>query len=172
MKKGYLQIYTGNGKGKTTAAIGLAVRAAGTGMHTYIGQFMKGSHYSELNALERHKEIKLEQYGDARCIRREEVTEQHIQQATEGLSKAMRAMESNQFDIIILDEVNVAVWFGLLSVPDVCRCIDQRPETMEMILTGRYAPQEFIQRADLVTEMKEIKHYYTQNVPAREGIEK
>jgi cob(I)alamin adenosyltransferase len=169
--KGYVQVYTGDGKGKTTAALGLALRASGHGLHTYIGQFMKGQRYGELDALRDHPFIVLEQHGESRCIRREEVTPEHVAQARRGLGRAREAMLSGEYDIIVLDEVNVAIWFGLLTVEEVLAFLDQKPAHVEVILTGRRAPQELIDRADLVTEMREVKHYYAQGVPAREGIE-
>lgn len=172
LRRGYVQLYTGDGKGKTTAALGLALRAAGHGMRTYIGQFMKGQPYGELDALRDHPFITIEQYGDPRCIRREEVTPAHIAQAQRGLEKARAAMLSGQYDIVVLDEVNVALWFGLLDLQDVLALLDQRPENVEVVLTGRRAPAELIERADLVTEMREVKHYYQQGVLAREGIER
>jgi cob(I)alamin adenosyltransferase len=172
LSKGYVQIYTGDGKGKTTAALGLALRASGRGMRTYIGQFMKGQQYGELDALRDHPCITIEQYGDPCCIRREEVTPQHIAQARHGLERARAAMLSGQYDIVVLDEVNVAIWFGLLDVGEVLAFLDERPERVEVILTGRLAPRALIDRADLVTEMCEVKHYYTQGVMAREGIER
>jgi len=171
-RRGYVQLYTGDGKGKTTAALGLALRAAGHGMRTYIGQFMKGQFYGELEALRDHPFITIEQYGDVRCIRREEVTPAHVAQAQEGLKRAQAAMLSGQYDIVVLDEVNVALWFGLLEVGDVLALLDRRPQAVEVVLTGRRAPAELIERADLVTEMREVKHYYQQGVLAREGIER
>ena len=170
--QGYIQIYTGDGKGKTTAALGLALRASGHGMRTYIGQFMKGQPYGELDALRDHPHITVEQYGDIRCIRREEVTPEHIAQAQRGLDRARDALHSGQYDIVVLDEVNVTVWFGLLTIKEVLAVIDERPAHVEIILTGRRAPQELIERADLVTEMREVKHYYQQGVAARKGIER
>lgn len=172
LSKGYIQLYTGDGKGKTTAALGLALRAAGHGMRTYIGQFMKGQDYGELHALHAHPYITIEQYGGGRCIRREEVTSEHIAQARRGLERAQEAMLSGEYDIIVLDEVNIALWFGLLMVEEVLAFLDRKPERVEVVLTGRRAPQELIARADLVTEMREVKHYYTQGVPARDGIER
>ena len=172
LSKGYVQVYTGDGKGKTTAALGLALRASGHGMHTYVGQFMKGQHYGELDALRDHPHITIEQYGDVRCIRREEVTPEHVAQARRGLERAREAMLSGKYDIVVLDEVNVTVWFGLLDVEEVLAFLDEKPEPVEVILTGRRAPQELIERADLVTEMREVKHYYEQGVLAREGIER
>jgi cob(I)alamin adenosyltransferase len=172
LSKGYVQVYTGDGKGKTSAALGLALRAAGHGMHTYIGQFMKGQHYGELDALRDQPLVTIEQYGDVRCIRREDVTPEHIAQAQRGLARAREAMLSGRYDVVVLDEVNVTIWFGLLAVEEVLAFLDQRPDCVEVILTGRRAPQELIERADLVTEMREVKHYYEQGVQARTGIER
>ena len=172
LPRGYVQVYTGDGKGKTTAALGLALRASGRGMRTYIGQFMKGQHYGELEALRDHPAITIEQYGDVRCIHREEVTSGHVTQAHRGLERAREVMLSGQYDVVVLDEVNVTIWFGLLDVEEVLAFLDQRPEHVEVILTGRRAPQELIERADLVTEMREVKHYYQQGVMARKGIER
>lgn len=169
--KRYVQVYTGDGKGKTTAALGLSLRASGHGMKTYIGQFMKGQRYGELTALRDHPYITIEQYGDIKCIRHEEVTQAHIEQANKGLSVAYKAMISGEYDIVILDEINVAIWFGLISVKQVLDFLKARPETVEVILTGRRAPLELIELADLVSEMTEVKHYYSQGVPARNGIE-
>jgi cob(I)alamin adenosyltransferase len=169
--KGYIQIYTGDGKGKTTAALGLALRAAGHGLRTYIGQFMKGQDYGELHSLRGHHYITIEQYGQPYCIRREEVTPEHAALAHQGLERARQAMLSGQYDIIVLDEVNIAVWFGLLNVEEVLTFLDQKPEHVEVILTGRRAPPGLIERADLVTEMCEVKHYYHRGVMARKGIE-
>jgi len=170
--KRYTQVYTGNGKGKTTAALGLSIRAAGHGLKTYIGQFMKGQHYGELTALRDNLCITIEQYGDIQCIHRDQVTQKHIDQAEQGLIKARNAMLSGQYDIVILDEINVTVWFGLLTVKQVLEFLDQRPESVELILTGRNAPQELIEHADLVSEIKEVKHYYNQGILARNGIER
>jgi len=170
--KRYIQVYTGNGKGKTTAALGLSIRAAGHGLKTYIGQFMKGQHCGELTALRDNPCITIEQYGDIECIRRDQVTQKHMDQAEQGLVKARDAMLSGQYDLVVLDEINVTIWFGLLTVKQVLEFLDQRPESVEIILTGRNAPQEFIQYADLVSEIKEVKHYYNQGILARDGIER
>ena len=170
-RKGYVHLYTGDGKGKTTAALGLALRAAGYGLKTYIGQFMKGMHYGELTALESFPQITIEQYGGGCCIRKEEVTPVHIAQAKAGLNRAQEAMLSGKYDIVILDEINVSVWFGLLSVLDVLPLLDQRPKHIELVLTGRRAPQAFLNRADLITETRNIRHYFDTGIPARKGIE-
>jgi cob(I)alamin adenosyltransferase len=172
LSRGYVQVYTGDGKGKTTAALGLALRASGHGMRTYIGQFMKGQHYGELEALRDHPYVTIEQYGDVRCIRREEVTPEHVAQARRGLERAREAMLSGRYDIVVLDEVNVAIWFGLLTVEEVLAFLDEKPGEVELVLTGRRAPDPLIERADLVTEMREVKHYYQQGVGARKGIER
>ncbi len=173
MEKGYIQVYTGDGKGKTTAALGLALRAAGHGLRTYIGQFMKGWPYGELESLRNHPQITIEQYGDQNCwVRRDQITPEQVARTRRGLERAREAMLSGQYDIVVLDEVNVALWFGLLTVEEVLAFLDQRPEGVEVVLTGRRAPQELIDRADLVTEMREVKHYYQAGVPARVGIER
>jgi cob(I)alamin adenosyltransferase len=172
MERGYIQIYTGDGKGKTTAAIGLALRASGHGMKTYIGQFMKGQYYGELTPLRDNPLIEVEQYGDEGCFRKEEVTPQHIAHAHEGLQRAAQAMASGRYDIVILDEINVAIWFELISEQEVLQLLERRPAHLELVLTGRRAPRSLIEKADLVTEMQEVKHYYTQGVEARDGIER
>jgi cob(I)alamin adenosyltransferase len=172
LARGYVQLYTGDGKGKTTAALGLALRASGHGLRTYIGQFMKGQACGETRALTGHPHITLEQYGDVLCIRREDVTPEHVAQAQRGLAAARAAMLSGEYDLVVLDEVNVTVWFGLLNVHAVLALLDERPAQVELILTGRRAPAELIARADLVTEMREVKHYYTEGVSARKGIER
>jgi cob(I)alamin adenosyltransferase len=168
---GYVHVYTGDGKGKTTAAIGLAVRAAGHDRWTYIGQFMKGQEYGELAALEHLPQVTIEQYGDQGCIRKEEVTPKHIVDAGAGLERARVALLSGRHDIVVLDEVNVALWFGLLEEEAVLGLVEARPAGVELVLTGRRAPQTILDRADLVTEMREVKHYYTDGVLARKGIE-
>ena len=171
-QKMYVQVYTGDGKGKTTAALGMAVRAAGHNLKTYVGQFMKGWPYGELSALKAHPLITIEQYGDENCIRKQDVTQAHVDRACQGLEKIRSAMASGKYDLLILDEINVAVWFGLLTEKQVTDLLDIRPENVEMVLTGRNAPEAFIARADLVTEMKEVKHYYARGVLARDGIER
>jgi cob(I)alamin adenosyltransferase len=169
---GQIQVYTGDGKGKTTAAVGLAVRAAGHGLRTYVGQFMKGQRYGELEALRGHPLITIEQYGGTHCVRREDVTADDVAHAHRGLERALEAMLSGRYAIVVLDEVNVAMWFGLLAAEEVLAFVERRPEPVELILTGRYAVPEVIEMATLVTEMREVKHYYRDGVPARDGIER
>jgi cob(I)alamin adenosyltransferase len=172
MVNGHLQVYTGDGKGKTTAALGLAVRAAGHRLRTYIGQFMKGSSYGELEALRGHPLITIEQYGANHCVRREDISSDDVARAQRGLKKALDAMVSGRYEIVVLDELNVAMWFGLISTEDVMAFLDQRPKHVELILTGRHAVAEVIEKANLVTEMREVKHYYHRGVAARDGIER
>ena len=171
---GKFQLYTGNGKGKTTAALGLSVRAACNGLKVYFGQFMKGREYSELCLPDHFSElIVMEQFGTPKLICKGEMpSEEDLQFAWSGLEKTRAAMISGEYDIIVADELNVTVYMGLLKEDDVVEFIGQRPYDVELILTGRYAPDSFIEIADLVTEMKEIKHYYTtENLLARKGIE-
>ncbi len=172
--KGYIQVYTGGGKGKTTAALGLALRAAGHGLKTYIGQFLKGQDYGELASAKKISSfITIEQFGRKGFIHvTENPDEEDFQRAKDGLEKCFKAMKSNKYQIIILDEINVAVHFKLLTENQVHQFLDRKPEGIEIVLTGRYAPESFIKRADLVTDMKEIKHYYKLGVQARKGIEK
>jgi len=172
--KGYIQIYTGNGKGKTTAALGLALRAAGHGLKTYFGQFLKAHNYGELKSLNKlSRWITIEQFGRKGFIHiTENPDEEDIQRAKKGLQSCLAAMLSKQYDIIVLDEINVAIYLNLVSERDVHKFLDKKPENVELILTGRYAPESLCQKADLGTEMKETKHYYSKGVRARPGIEK
>ena len=172
--KGYIQVYTGDGKGKTTAALGLALRAAGYKHKVYIGQFLKGQEYGELlSAKKLSPYITIEQFGRKGFIHvTKDPDEEDIKRAKRGLKKCLEAMLSRKYRIIILDEINVAVDLNLITEEEVHEFLDKRPEDVEIILTGRYAPPSFLKRADLVTEMKEKKHYYKKGVKAREGIEK
>jgi cob(I)alamin adenosyltransferase len=168
--RGYIHVYTGNGKGKTTAALGLSLRAAAAGKKVYIAQFVKGMHYSELDLLPSIANITLKQYGRG-CFIYTDPTEEDIA-ARAGLSEMARILNSGEYDLVVLDEVNIALYYGLFSFEDLKAALLQRAEQVEVVLTGRYAPQELIDMADLVTEMREIKHYYTMGVEARTGIEK
>ena len=172
--RGLVQVYTGNGKGKTTAALGLALRAAGHGHKTYIGQFLKGQSYGELVAAKKLSPlITIEQFGRKGFYHvTKDPDQEDFLRARGGLKKCRKAVHSGKFRIVVLDEVNVAVFFKLLEEKDILDFIDHKPEGVELILTGRFAPDSFIERADLVTEMKEVKHYFKDGVKAREGIEK
>ena len=170
--KGYIQVYTGSGKGKTTAALGLALRAAGAGFRVYIAQFVKGMKYSELDILPRLSDyITLKQYGRD-CFIEREPTNEDIQAAQEGLKEVKEIMCSGAYQMIILDEANIATYFNLFSVDDLLDFMRAKPEGVELVITGRKADTRVIEAADLVTEMKEIKHYYQKGIEARSGIEK
>lgn len=170
--KGYLQVYTGDGKGKTTAAIGLAVRAAGAGLKVYIAQFMKLGDYGEIAALRRLSDrITVEQFGTGRFIRGNPDPED-IAAARRGIERVSEIFAGGAHQLVILDEANVAASCGLFSPEDLLGVVQARPEGVEVVLTGRQAAPEFIARADLVTEMKAVKHYYQAGVAARAGIEK
>ncbi|MDO9288532.1 MAG: cob(I)yrinic acid a,c-diamide adenosyltransferase [Thermodesulfovibrionales bacterium] len=177
MRKGYIQVYTGNGKGKTTASLGLALRAAGAGLKVFIGQFIKKRRCSEHKALERFKDlITVKQYGTG-FVRKAESREQRaetkaIEAAGKGLEEIKKVIASKKYNLVILDEINVALHYNLLDVEEILSLLDAKPLNVEIVLTGRYADGRIIERADLVTEMKEIKHYYKKGVKARRGIEK
>jgi cob(I)alamin adenosyltransferase len=170
--KGYLQVYTGNGKGKTTAAIGLAIRAAGAGLPVLFAQFVKGMKYSEIAALERYKDlITIRQYGRGCFIEREAANED-IVEAGKGIEDVEKALSDGKYSLVILDEANIAIHCKLFSVEKLLQVINNKNQNCEVVVTGRYAPQELLDAADLVTEMKEIKHYYAKGVEARVGIER
>lgn len=169
---GLMQIYTGAGKGKTSAALGLALRAAGSGQRTFIGQFMKGHPYGELEALRAlAAHVVVEQFGDREHVRYGAPSPAHVAQARAGLARIQEVLHSRRFDIVVLDEINTACYFELLSASDVLAVLENRPANVEVVLTGRHAPAEFVALADLVTEMVEVKHPYQQGIPARRGIE-
>ena len=171
---GRVQVYTGNGKGKTTAALGLALRFACSGRRVYIGQFMKGSDYSEL-CLPAHFPglITMEQYGTPRLLCQGEAPgDEDLARAKKGLHLLREAVSGGSYGLVIADELNVTVHLGLLSVTEALEVIRDRACGVELVLTGRYAPKEIIDAADLVTEMTEVKHYYaTERLKARKGIE-
>jgi len=170
--KGYIQVYTGNGKGKTTAALGLAIRAAGAGLKVFIAQFIKMGEYSEIKALKRFKDlITVEQFGSGRFIKGKP-SASDIEAARKGLEKIKAAFTSGQHNVVIMEEANVAAKLGLLSVEDILEIIVEKPKDVELVITGRGADSRIIENADLVTEMKEIKHYFQKGVKARIGIEK
>ncbi|WIF95333.1 cob(I)yrinic acid a,c-diamide adenosyltransferase [Caminicella sporogenes] len=170
MRKGYIHVYTGNGKGKTTAAFGLALRAACAGKKVYIGQFVKGMKYSEVKVQEYIPTIEIEQLGRD-CFIYREPEKEDIEAARKGLEKCKKIVEKGKYDVVVLDEINIALYFKLFTLEQVLDMLKNKAEHVEVILTGRYAPKEIIDIADLVTEMKEIKHYYTKGVQARKGIE-
>lgn len=170
--RGYIQVYTGNGKGKTTAAIGLAVRAAGAGLKVFIAQFIKMGDYSEIKALRRFSDlITVEQFGLGRFADGKPFPED-IAAAQKGLKRIKSIMASKEYKVIILEEANVAAKYGLIRVQDLLGLIVNKPYDTELVITGRYASARVIENADLVTEMTPIKHYFEKGVAARVGIEK
>ena len=172
-RKGLICVYTGNGKGKTTAAIGAAIRAVGQGLEVLIIQFMKGQKdIGELKALSMFKiPILLEQYGRKVFFRSRACEPLDIYRAQQGFEAFEKAMTSNCYNLIVLDEINMAIDFGLLKIDEIIELIRQKPSDLHLILTGRNAPEPLLEIADLVTEMKEIKHPYHSGVQAQRGIE-
>jgi cob(I)alamin adenosyltransferase len=173
MKKGLVQVYTGNGKGKTTAALGLAFRAVGHGMKVLVIQFMKGNvQRGELESAKKlSPNLTLKQVGRETFISKPNPDPKDLELAQEGFFIAKKAIQNKEYDIVILDEINLAIDYGLIPLTDLLQMIDSKPDTVELILTGRNVKREILERADLVTEMVDRKHYYDKGVPAREGIE-
>jgi cob(I)alamin adenosyltransferase len=173
MERGLVQVYTGNGKGKTTAALGLALRASGHGMKVLIVQFMKGGKETgEQKAAPRlSPNLHIVKAGREGFVSKSTPDPVDVKLAREGFSAAEEALRKSEYDIVILDEINVAIDFGLLPLSVLLRLIDSKPEGVELILTGRNANPEVLEKADLVTEMVERKHYFKEETPARRGIE-
>lgn len=172
MRRGYVQVYTGNGKGKTTAALGLAVRAAGAGLRVFIAQFIKKRKCSEHTALTAFGGIiTIRQFGNGLIMGRKP-SAADVRAAQKGIESARKAVLSGEYDLVVLDEANVAAHYGLVPVQDLLDFIEGKPIGVELVITGRYADTKVIDAADLVTEMREIKHYSKQGVQARRGIEK
>lgn len=173
MTKGYVQIYTGDGKGKTTAALGLAMRAAGAGLKVYIGEFIKEMEYSEVGVLRgRFPEVRVELFGiEAGCIIGREASAEDRAAAEDGFRRAREAVMSGAYNVVILDELTIPVAMGLLPEERVLSLMEEKPAHVELVITGRNATQRMVQEADLVSEMKEIKHYYHDGVLSRKGIE-
>lgn len=171
MEKGYIHVYTGNGKGKTTAAVGLAVRAVCAGKKVYFGQFVKGMKYNEVNCENYLPNIKFEQFGRG-CFISKAPEQEDIDSAKEGLSRIKEILINNTYDVVVLDELTIAMYFKLFTLDDVLNVLKFKHENTEIIITGRYAPDELIDLADLVTDMTEVKHYYYKGVLSRNGIDK
>ena len=171
-RNGYVQVYTGEGKGKTTAALGLAVRAAAAGMKVFLAQFIKGGDYSELKALKRFGDlITVEQFGLGRFLGGK-CSPADVEAARRGYEKIKSILASGEYEMVVLDEANVAAYYGLFSVQELVDLIDLKPAALELVITGRHAAPELVEKADLVTEMKAVKHYFDAGVKARVGIEK
>lgn len=171
VERGRIHIYTGNGKGKTTAALGLSLRCVCAGKRVFFGQFLKDWAYSELKAGEFLPRFEIVQLGRG-CFIDRDPDEEDVRAAREGLARFDAILQSGDYDLVVLDEVNVALSYNLFCTDDVISVLERRDPAVEVVLTGRYAPQELIDYADLVTEMREVKHYYHQGVEARTGIER
>jgi cob(I)alamin adenosyltransferase len=171
-RKGLVQVYTGNGKGKTTAAFGQALRAIGQGIRVCVIQFMKGRKYGEFLAAERHlPNLTVHLSGLDSFVMRDNPAPLDIELAREGLDLARRAVGSGDYGMVILDEINVAADFKLVPLADILDLIRNKPASLDLILTGRYAPPEILEIADTVTEMREIRHHYNAGIKERAGIE-
>ena len=168
----YIQVYTGDGKGKTTAAVGLALRALGAGWRVCFIQFFKGQPSAELDMLQRAggDHFTLLRFGAAHFVFGEPAAEDCVE-AQRGLAAARQAVTHGAFDLVVLDEINHATQLKLISIPELLALLDARPVSVELVLTGRHAAPELLERADLVSEMRGLKHYYTRQVHARSGIE-
>jgi cob(I)alamin adenosyltransferase len=168
---GLIQIYTGDGKGKTTAAIGQAIRACGHGARVMMIQFMKGREYGELKCARKLDHFEILQFGRDEFVSRTNPDQVDIDLARHGFEKAREVIKNGRHDVLILDEINVAIDFGLLQVEDVVELLKGKPAQMEVILTGRKAPRELMDMANLVTEMRELRHPYQQGIEMRKGID-
>jgi cob(I)alamin adenosyltransferase len=172
LEKGMVQVYTGNGKGKTSAAFGLALRAIGRGLKVYIIQFIKGGFdYGELYIADKLPNLKLKAFGRGKFVTEKPPAKEDVKLAEEALKLAEETVKGGEYDIVILDEINVALNLKLIKTEKVIELIKKKPKHVELILTGRYAPDEIIEAADLVTEMREVKHPYNKGFQARKGIE-
>ena len=173
MKIGQFQIYTGNGKGKTTAALGLALRASGAGHRVYFCQFIKDREYSEIKSLKLLPNVTVCQFGSGKGILvNRDREDADLMCAREGYERLTGALTSGEYDVVIADEINCALTCGLLTEAQLLKLADLRPEGTELVFTGRGATAALTDRADLVTEMRPVKHYYeTKKLPARAGIE-
>lgn len=172
LEKGLVQVYTGNGKGKTSAALGLALRATGRGLKVYVIQFIKGGFdYGELHVVDRLPNLTLKAFGRGKFITSKPPEKEDVKLAEEALKLAEEITQSREYDVVILDEINVALHLKLIKLQEVEEMIKRKPENVEIVLTGRNAPEEIIELADLVTELKEIKHPFSKGFQARKGIE-
>jgi len=171
LEKGYVHVYTGPGKGKTTAALGLGLRAAGASFKVHMIQFMKGRRYSEIDAIENIPNFTISQHGRDEFVSKENPEQIDIDMAKEGFAYAKEIIKNGEYDVVILDELNVAVDYNLISVENVIKLIEEKPEKLELVLTGREAHPELVKIADVVTEMLEIKHPYQEGALARKGID-
>jgi cob(I)alamin adenosyltransferase len=172
LKQGLTQVYTGDGKGKTSAAFGLAVRAIGRGLKVYVIQFIKGGFdYGELHVIQHLPNLEIKAFGRGKFVTQVPPNEEDVKLADQAFNLAEHIVNSGKYDIVILDEINVALHLKLIELDKVTKLVEKKPKHVELVLTGRNAPPKILEVADLVTEMKEIKHPYTNGMPPREGIE-
>ena len=171
LEKGFIHVYTGNGKGKTTAAIGLGVRATGEGLKVYMIQFMKGRRYSEIDALDHIQNFTVVQFGRDEFVSKKNPEQIDIDLARKGFEHAKKIINNGEHDVVILDEINVAVDYNLIPLNDVLQLLEEKPKKVELILTGRYASPEVVKQADIVSEILEIKHPYQNGIESRKGID-
>jgi len=172
LEKGLTQVYTGNGKGKTSAAFGLALRAVGRGLKVYVIQFIKGGFdYGELYVVKRLPNFRMEAFGRGKFVTEVPPTKEDVKLAKKALELAREVVSGGEYDVVILDEINVALHLKLVGVDEVADLIRNKPRHVELVLTGRNAPPEIVELADLVTEMREVKHPYTKGEQPRRGIE-
>ncbi len=176
--KSYIHIYTGNGKGKTTASLGLALRALGAGKSVFIGQFLKNGDYSEIRMLQKmeglletDQTLRVEQYGEPHFINRKPGPEDY-KAAEKGWMSIKEGVLSQKYDLVIMEEINVAVHLELIPEDQVLELMRNKPDDVELVLTGRYASEKIMEAADLVSRVDEVKHYFSKGVQARIGIEK
>lgn len=171
-KMGTVQVYTGNGKGKTTAALGLCLRNLGHGHKVFVLQFMKGSErYGEFKIAKELTNFELKQIGRDEFVKREDPDPRDVELAREGYEIAREKIQSRKYDLIVLDEIIIAVDFGLIKLEELIELIDLKPDGLELVLTGRYAHRDIIEKAHLVTEVKETKHHFASGITARQGVE-
>jgi cob(I)alamin adenosyltransferase len=172
LENGLVQVYTGNGKGKSSAAFGLALRAIGRGLKVYVIQFIKGGFdYGELYVVDKLPNLKLKAFGRGKFVTEKPPGKEDVKLAEQALALAEEVVKSGEYDIVILDEINVALNLKLIEIEKVLELMKNKPKYVELVLTGRYAPNEIIEAADLVTEMREVKHPFNKGYQARKGIE-
>jgi cob(I)alamin adenosyltransferase len=170
--RGLVQVFTGNGKGKTTAAVGAIVRAAGHGLKVFLVSFMKGNYaYGEYKTLSQIPNVEIAQFGLRKFTDTANIKPEEKEQAEAALAAARKAVTSGGYDLVVLDEVNVALSYNLISLDKVIKLIEEKPPHVELILTGRYAANQILEIADLVTEMVKVKHPFDEGIKARKGIE-
>ncbi len=171
VQKGLVMVYTGDGKGKTTAALGLAFRAAGHGFRILTVHFMKGRNYGEAMAAAQLPHFDVIKAGREKFVDPDNPDPEDLRLAAEGLARAQKAAADGEYDLIVLDEINVAVNFNLVSLREVLGLLDSRAPGVDLVLTGRNAPPEILARADMVSEVRDIKHHFASGIKARKGIE-